>query len=263
MRDIKVNVEELRIRSLAALRDRGYAEEPLQPLVVEVAHNTHEDTVVVPTPSGKAPAATGAALEGFPTDVTRVLRLAVKDPVSLLSELTELAGLEGKRADLVRQELLTQPALVEMVRVPTGVRGRMPYWVRPLPELFEALGEARVPDIARCAQYKHRFGQIRVARSLKANDFRDVAIEKNVNGKKIDVAGTSPEGVFTAYEFERQDTQPHLVENVVADLRAGLQRVVVLVTSRKQRQRAQAELQQHLTPEDAHRASVEPLGKYL
>jgi hypothetical protein len=277
-RNIEVDVPMLQERTARLLRATGYREEPLPSTVIEVESTTQADQPKGQVEAQAAPRAStdanavgtstgvtgGAVLKDAPHDLVAALRMIVEDPYLFLPKLLKHLGFGGKRANRVKEELLAHPELVRLAFVPLGRPGRPGRWARPLRALFETFGIKNVPAIAEeGAQALHTFCKEILARALPAKGFIGIVIEGCVNGKKTDVLATGLGGVLTAFEIERSDSQTHLVENVLADLRAGVRNVRVLVCSTKQRERALASLQQRLSATDLANVRVEALGDYL
>jgi hypothetical protein len=124
-------------------------------------------------------------------------------------------------SEMERQEL------IELCPISLGTRGNPKTFAVLRPKGAEFIG-LKFDDVklAGKGSTEHVILQNLLAEEMK-NAGKTVAIEHTANGKAVDIAEIRPDGAI-AYEIELAPAHPHIVENILRDLEAGFEKVIVI-----------------------------------
>jgi len=158
-----------------------------------------------------------------------LLKMLLPDKFKTLTRCYEDAGIEAKYGRKLLAEMAAL-GLVELVPLNFGRKGSPSTFVLLKEKAAEYLGvkpeEVRLSGKGASA---HVIAQNLLWRKL-AEHGANALVEHFMNGKSADVAVIEADGTV-AYEIELEPAHPHVVENVLRDIEAGFDEVIVVTVN--------------------------------
>jgi hypothetical protein len=179
--------------------------------------------------------------------------------------LTDLAARLGSLAPWhLRRTLseMTKQGLIELCPISFGTRGNPRTYAVLAPKGAEFVG-LKYEDVKLQGRgsTEHVILQNLLAEEMK-NAGKTVAIEHSVNGKAVDIAEIRPDGAI-AYEIELAPSHPHVAENVLRDLDAGFDEVIIIARNQDAQNEAKDAIYKVVPWEKLSRVKFKLLREFL
>jgi hypothetical protein len=91
---------------------------------------------------------------------------------------------------------------------------------------------------------------------------KTVEIEHSVNGKSVDIAEIKPDGAI-AYEIELAPSHPHVAENVLRDLDAGFDEVIIIARNQAGQNEAKDQIYKAIPWEKLQRVKFKLIREFF
>jgi len=179
--------------------------------------------------------------------------------------LTDLAAHLGNLAPWHVRKIISAIAkndLIELCPISLGTRGNPKTFVVLKQKGAEFIG-LKFDDVKLVGKgsAEHIILQNLLAEVMKDSG-KTVAIEHSANGKSVDIAEVKNDGV-TAYEIELAPSHPHVAENILRDLDAGFDEVVVVTRNQAGQNEAKAAIYKAVPWERFQRVKFKLLREFL